>query len=329
MSKPTDRPASQDTIDLDTDDPVVEFAQEVEAGLSERPMSLPCRFLYDQRGSELFEEICKLPEYYLTRTEASILEENSSKIRELTGHVSLIELGSGTSVKTDHLLTAYGNGDTKVRYIPVDVSESAIQVAAKSIEAKHPNVDVDGIVGTYESAFPLFRQYSPSMVVFLGSTIGNFRKVGSEQFWGQIEGSLDSEDFFLLGADLVKDPDVLEAAYNDEAGVTAKFMKNMFARINRELGADIDLDQIEHVAEYNREQQQVELSAKFTSDQEVVIEPLDRSVFLSEGDTVLLEVSNKFVLDDLIAYAGDFGLETKQVFTDDERWFADLLMQKR
>jgi L-histidine N-alpha-methyltransferase len=316
-------------MDVVREDPLLDFAYEVEAGLSDRPMRIPCRFLYDARGSELFEQICDLPEYYLTRAEASILKRHSTTIQELTGSVSLVELGSGTSVKTDYLLSAYGADGERVRYVPVDVSESAMKIAAGGMKARHPRVVVEGIVGTYESAFPLFKEHSPAMVVFLGSTIGNFDRGDAELFWQRVEESLRPGDFFLLGADLVKDSAVLEAAYNDAAGVTAEFMKNLFVRMNRELGSDLDLDEIQHIAEYNSDERRVEIYANFKSDQEVAIEPLDRSVFLGAGDIVLLEVSCKFVLEDLIEYVSEFGLDTIRVFTDDEKRFADLLLQKR
>ncbi len=328
MNKPSVKTARQAVVDASEEDPLLQFAQEVEAGLRDRPMRVPCRFLYDARGSELFEQICDLPEYYLTRTEASILAQNAGTISALTGPVTLIELGSGTSVKTDHLLSAYTRHETRVRYVPVDVSEAAIQVAARSIEERHPKVEVRGIVGTYESAFPLFKDHSPSLVVFLGSTMGNFDRDESQRFWRQIEEHLCPGDFFLLGVDLVKDRAVLEAAYNDEAGVTAEFMKNIFVRMNRELGSDIDLDEIEHVAEFNPDEEQIEISARFHADQEVFIEPLDQTVFINAGESVLIEVSNKFVLDDLIEYVSDFGFETRMLFSDEKKRFADLLLQR-
>ena len=329
MGELSDTSARQVVIDATQEDPRLDFARAVDAGLSDRPRRLPCRFLYDARGSELFEQICDLPEYYLTRAEASILAEHAGAIRALTGQVSLIELGSGTSTKTDHLLSAYTADDTRVRYIPVDVSEFAIRVAARSIETRHRRVEVAGIVGTYESVFPLLKEHSPSMVVFLGSTIGNFDRHEAETFWRQVESNLCPGDFFLLGADLVKDAAVLEAAYNDAAGVTAEFMKNLFARMNRELGSGLDLDEIEHVAEYNSAAQQVEIFARFASDQEVVIQPLEQSIGIEAGETVLLEVSRKFVLEDLIEYVSKFGLDARHVFTDDEERFGDLLLQRR
>jgi L-histidine N-alpha-methyltransferase len=190
-------------------------------------------------------------------------------------------------------------------------------------------VKVAGIVGTYENAFPLFSKYAPSMVIFLGSTIGNLDPEETELFWGRVEENLSPGDFFLLGADLVKNVEVLEAAYNDSQGITAKFMKNVFARMNRELGADIDLDNIEHVAEYNPDARQVEILARFRNAQEVFFEPLESSIDIEAGESVMLEVSRKFVLEDLIDYVAENGLDTIQVFTDNEKRFADLLLRKR
>jgi L-histidine N-alpha-methyltransferase len=216
-----------------------------------------------------------------------------------------------------------------VRYVPVDVSETAIQTATGSIRGKHPTVEIAAIVGTYESALPLFGEYSPSMVIFLGSTIGNLGPLESERFWRQVGRNLAPGDFFLLGVDLVKGIDKLEAAYNDSQGVTAVFMKNLFVRMNRELGSGIEVEKIEHIAEYNAEARQVEIYARFETAQEIFIEPLDLSFNIEAGESLLLEVSRKYVLEDLLPYVSEFGLETIEVFTDDEKRFADLLLRKR
>ncbi len=315
----------RETTDTDS---ILEFAHAAASGLRDTPRWLPCRYLYDKRGSELFELICEQPEYYLTRTEASILAAHADDIRDATGPVTLIELGSGTSVKTDYLLGAYTAPGSAVRYIPVDISESALRAAAENITRGHVTVDVAGIVGTYASAFPLFREHSPCMVLFLGSTIGNLNRTESVEFWRRAEASLPCGDFFLLGVDLVKDVELIEAAYNDAAGVTAEFTKNVFARMNRELDAGIDLDQIEHVAVYNAELQRIEISARFLTEQEIHIGPLRETVTIGAGDMVMTEISRKFVLDDLEEYLADFGLDTRRVFTDEQRRFALLLLRR-
>lgn len=242
--------------------------------------------------------------------------------------MTLIELGSGSSVKTGHLLAAYTEAAGTVRYVPVDVSDSALGTAVERIDNDHPEVEVTGLVGTYASAFPKFRNYSPTMVVFLGSTIGNLNRDESLDFWTRVSENLAHGDFFLLGIDLVKDPSVLEAAYNDAAGVTAEFTRNIFRRINRELGADVDLDQIEHVATYNAEWQRIEISIRFLTEQDVLVAPVDRTIGIRAGETVMTEISRKFVLGNMTEYLSHFGLSTKRVYTDENEMFAVLLLQR-
>lgn len=315
-------------LDATHEDSLLEFARSVARGLSDTPRWLQCRYLYDAAGSVLFDEITKQPEYYLTRTENAILAEHAATIRELTGPVTLIELGSGSSVKTDHLLRAYTAGGESLRYVPVDVSETALHEAAERIMRRHPAIDPAGIVGQYEAAFPLFRQHSPCMVLFLGSTIGNLNRDESLLFWTDLSENLAPGDFVLVGVDLVKDIAVLEAAYNDQAGVTARFTKNIVTRINRELGASIDLDEVKHVSQYNEEWQRIETYLKFMSDQEVAIEPLDQSFSIAEGELVMTEISRKFVVENLLTYLTAFGLRERRVFTDGREWFAVMLLQR-
>ena len=307
---------------------IVEFAHAVVLGLSDTPRWLPCRFLYDARGSELFEEITKQPEYYPTRTEAGILERYAGDLPGLTGKVSLIELGSGSSIKTDHILRAYAEHQS-VEYVPVDVSGSAIEQASARLSRKFENVQVTGIVGTYEHAFPLVREHSPAMVMFLGSTLGNFNQTESLIFWRRVSAALQPGDFFLLGVDLVKDTAVIEAAYNDAAGVTPKFTANLFARINRELGSNVDLGTLEHVAYYNQAWRRMEMSARFTVGQRLHIAPLDVTIEIAAGEQVMIEISRKFHLGDLERFLACFELDTVATFTDERRWFGELLLKKR
>ncbi len=309
-------------------DPVLDFAMAAAEGLTANPRSLPCRYLYDRRGSELFERICELPEYYLTRTEAAILARHAADIQRETGQVTLIELGAGTSVKTDHLLAAYAGSGHKVRYMPVDISESALKIAARNINERHPGVQVMGIVGPYELAFPLFREHSPSLVLFLGSTLGNLSEAETAEFLSRISDSLSGEGYFLLGIDLVKDAAILEAAYNDRAGITAQFTENIFARMNREFDAGVDLAGIEHVATYDLERQLVDIRVRFLTEQVISITPLQRVVQVPAGEEVKIEISKKFVLDDMKHDLAQFGFEVRRVFTDDEEKFAVLLLRR-
>jgi L-histidine N-alpha-methyltransferase len=309
-------------------DEILDFATAVAAGLTDSPRWLPCRFLYDAAGSALFEEITRLPEYYLTRTETSILERAALEIRDRTGPLTLLELGSGSSTKTSLLLSAYETTADTVRYVPVDVSEAAITDARKRLAQRHPDVEVEGFVGRYEESFSLFPRHSPLMVLFLGSTIGNFNQDESLRFWKRIAANLQPGDYFLLGADLVKDRGVLESAYNDSAGITAQFTTNLFGRMNRELDAGVDVSEVEHVARYNDEWQRIEIFARFHTTQAIRIGPLDLQVVVEAGEQVMVEISRKFVVNHLATYLSVFGFEVQRVFTDDRQWFAVLLLRR-
>jgi L-histidine N-alpha-methyltransferase len=304
-----------------------DFAHAVVEGLSDDPKWLDCSYLYDERGSELFELICEQPEYYLTRTEAEILRLYAREISALTGEVNLVELGSGTSVKTRHILNAYLAELEDPHYVPVDVSASALHSARRSIARTHPDVLFSGVIGTYESAMPLLSELSPAMVIFLGSTIGNMDEIQAAAFFEDLSRHMEVGDFVLLGVDLVKDQGILEAAYNDAAGVTAMFTLNIFERMNRELGAEIDTDRINHVARYNPGRKCIETSAEFLSDQVIDVAPLERSFRIARGERVAIEISRKFDLDELVPALRRRGLETQRVFTDPRDWFALLLLQ--
>jgi L-histidine Nalpha-methyltransferase len=304
------------------------FARSVENGLGATPRRLDCRFLYDAKGSALYEQICIQPEYYLTRTEAAILARHAAEIRAITGPVTLIELGSGSSVKTDYLLSAYATEPYWLRYLPIDVSESALRQAGRTISRRYPNVRFTAINGTYEDAFPVFETVSPALVLFLGSTIGNLDEPAARRFWQAISTNMAGGDYFLLGVDLVKDKAILEAAYDDAAGVTAAFTRNLFARMNRELGAAIATEAIEHVARYRIAGERIEIHGRFTTDQVINIATHDQSIAIRAGEEILVEISRKFRVEALAADLAGYGLELKKSFTDEQGWFALLLLQK-
>ncbi len=321
-------PPSQSTTMPQVDAAVRDFALAVAQGLTDAPRWVPARFLYDAAGSALFEQISELPEYYLTRTEAAILARSAPEISRLTGPATLIELGSGSSVKTDHLLRAYTRGNGALRYVPVDVSASVLQVAAERIGDRLPSVVVSGVNGEYESAFPLLAHHAPSLLLFLGSTLGNLNHAESVVFWRRVADAMPAGSHLLLGVDLVKDPALLHAAYNDAAGVTARFTRNLFARMNRELDAGLDIDRIEHVARWNDEWQRIEIFGRFATTQRLAIRPLDIELTIPEGEQVMTEVSRKFVLPRLTAYLACFGFRLVRAFTDERQWYAVLLLQK-
>jgi len=304
------------------------FAESVCAGLGRHPKRLECRFLYDARGSELYEQICAQPEYYPTRTEAAILRRYARPISELTGPCHLVELGSGSSTKTDYLLAAYQEQGRPVCYTPIDISATALKMAGRAIITKRPTVQVVGIHGTYRDSFPLLQCASPALLIFLGSSIGNCSPEEQQDFWQEVVASMQPGDYFLLGIDLVKDKRILEAAYNDAAGVTAAFTKNYFARMNRELGCAVELDDIEHIAFYNEEAHRIEIYAEFRTPRSIEIVPARRKFAVGGGERILVEISGKFQLPAMQRSMLDHGLRTVRTFTDDRQWFALLLLQK-
>jgi L-histidine N-alpha-methyltransferase len=309
-------------------DQLADFTASVCAGLSGDPRQLECRFLYDARGSELYELICQQPEYYPTRTEAAILQRHARSIRELTGPCHLIELGSGSSAKTDYLLAAYQDQAPPLCYTPIDISVTALKRAGRAIINKRPGVQVVGIHGTYQDSLPLVQCASPALLIFLGSTIGNFTSQEQQDFWPEVADSLQPGDYFLLGIDLVKDKSILEAAYNDAAGITAAFTRNYFARMNRELGCSLELGGIKHVAYYNDTKQRIEIHAEFRDPQTITIPAAARSFRVASGERILIEVSAKFNHEVVAQTLRRHGLQSVRTFMDDQRWFALLLLRK-
>lgn len=306
----------------------LDFALSVSAGMRNAPRSIPSRFLYDARGSMLFEQITRQPEYYLTRTEASILAASALAIRDAAGPVNLVELGSGNSEKTDYLLHAWSVRGDGVTYIPVDVCQSALAKARRAINRRRSNVQVLCMNMDYRQAFESLPDLSPALVLFLGSSIGNFPENEMSRFLQQLHASMEPGDLFLGGFDLVKDREVINPAYNDAAGVTARFTRNLFARMNRELGSGIRLAEVEHRARYSEERQRVEIDAVFTTTQEIVIAPLGDRLTIEPGEAVRTEICRKFRLETLVPFLESFGFRTRNVFTDARAWFALVLLQK-
>jgi L-histidine N-alpha-methyltransferase len=309
-------------------DQVRDFFNSVTNGLGQSPPVLECRFLYDARGSELYELITEQPEYYPTRTEASILKKRAAEISSLTGPCTLIELGSGSSVKTDYLLSAYQANSENICYTPIDISANALKDAGRSIIQQRPDVQVVGIHGTYADSFPLIRCASPSLVIFLGSTIGNFTPEEEHIFWSDISENMQTGDHFLLGVDLVKNKELLHAAYNDRKGITEQFTKNYFVRMNRELDTGIDLDSIAHVAFFNPDLEQMEIYLEFLADQTITL-PGQKIFAVARGERIMLEISRKFRLPSVIENLASYGLQTVRTYTDEQDWFGLLLLEKK
>ncbi len=305
------------------------FAQSIARGLSDHPRWLHCRYLYDAAGSDAFERICEQPEYYQTRTEAALLAEHAATIRQLAPVPTLVELGSGSSVKTRHLLDAWTKGDAPARYVPVDISVDMLRATSITLARAYPTLTLDGIAASYERAFPLLRDLSPFMLVFLGSTIGNLDPQETADFLDRVSASLVPGDHVLLGIDLVKDVRTLEAAYNDRAGWSAAFTRNLFARMNRELGTQLDLDAIEHVAYYNGRLDRIEIYARFARAAVIELRDLGQRFRIAPGEMICTEISRKFTVDEVVANTARFGFTPVRTFTDPMRAFAVLLLRLR
>ncbi|MEU3914467.1 L-histidine N(alpha)-methyltransferase [Streptomyces sp. NPDC029721] len=293
--------------------------KDVLRGLTRVPKELPPKWFYDARGSELFEEITRLPEYYPTRAEREILLGRAREIAAVTGARTLVELGSGSSEKTRHLIEALPALET---YVPVDVSESALTGAAESLLAAHPGLKVHALLADFTAPLHLPDSPGPRLVVFLGGTIGNLRPAERAVFLASVRAMLSPGDALLMGTDLVKDEAVLVAAYDDAQGVTAEFDKNVLAVIDRELGADFHTADFDHVAVWNREHEWIEMRLRARSAVTVKIRALDLVVPFAEGEEILTEISAKFRQEGVRRELAEAGLELSQWWTDSEGRFA-------
>lgn len=304
--------------------------QDVIDGLTQTPKSLPPKYFYDQRGSELFEKICTLPEYYPTRTEASIFERYAHEIVTLTGACELVELGSGSATKTRILLDAYQAQELPLSYVPVDVSGNILQISSHELLADYPSLSIHGLISTYEPALQaLPALHLPTrMVMFIGSTIGNLDPASCQQFLQQVSAALDPGQFFLLGLDLQKESAVIEAAYNDAQGVTAEFNLNMLQHLNSRYGGDFDLNNFSHVAIYNQDEHQIEMYLESLRSQPVTLKSLNLTIQFDQGERLLSEISRKFNPTQMTDQLAQHGLKVLKTFTDERRWFGLMLAQK-
>lgn len=297
--------------------------RDVRDGLTRIPKTLPPKWFYDSVGSELFDQITRLPEYYPTRAEAQILMARAGDIAAASGADTLVELGSGTSEKTRMLLDALREHGSLRRFIPFDVDSSVLKAAGAAIEAEYPGIEIEAVCGDFEEHLGKIPSAGRRLVAFLGSTIGNLTPGPRAQFLASVSESMQRGDTLLLGTDLIKDPDRLVRAYDDAAGVTARFNRNVLSVVNRELAADFDLDAFEHVARWNPGEERIEMWLRSTRAQRVHIASLALDVDFADGEEMLTEVSCKFrpagVDEELSAVglrrthwwtdeAGDFGL---------------------
>ncbi|MGZ4758568.1 MAG: L-histidine N(alpha)-methyltransferase, partial [Acidimicrobiales bacterium] len=288
---------------------------DVAKGLVASPKELPPKWFYDDRGCELFDQITRLPEYYPTEAERTILRAEADAIVAASGADTLVELGSGTSDKTRVLLDAFTRAGQLRRFCPFEISESTLRAAAASISREHPGVEVHAVVGDFERHLGQLPQGGRRMVAFLGSTIGNFTPGERARFFTDLVGGLHPGDSLLLGTDLVKDVDRLEAAYDDAAGVTAEFNLNVLRVMNRELQADFDLGQFAHLAPYDRDEEWIEMRLRSLADQTVHIRALDLEVDFARGEEVRTEISAKFRRPGVEAELAEAGLQVVRWMT--------------
>ena len=267
---------------------------DVRDGLGKSPKTLPPKWFYDSVGSDLFDQITRLPEYYPTRAEAEILTARAGEIVAAAGADTLVELGSGTSEKTRTLLSALRDQGLLRRFIPFDVDASVLRAAGAAIEAEYPGTEIQAVCGDFEEHLGKIPDVGRRLVAFLGSTIGNLTPQPRAAFLASVSETMNPGDTLLLGTDLVKDTDRLVRAYDDAAGVTAQFNRNVLAVVNRELAADFDLDSFDHVARWNPGEERIEMWLKSTRAQRVHIAALDLDVDFADGEEMLTEVSSKF-----------------------------------
>lgn len=308
---------------------------DVVAGLTHRPKFLPPKYFYDDRGSELFEQITDTPEYYPTRTEELILQQSAAEIVSITGPCEVIELGSGSARKTRVLIEAYwsvGRGDAPaLRYLPVDVSGQILKDSSRELVEAYPGLQIWGLIGTYEQALGNLppRELSSRMVLFLGSTVGNLTPPETEAFLRYVAGALKSGEYFLIGFDLQKDPEIIEAAYNDADGVTAAFNLNMLQHLNGRFDGNFRVDQFAHRAFYDTNHHRIEMHLESGQAQTASLGALDLSIDFAAAETIRTEISRKFTIEGMHRTFADCGYDPVRHWTDSRDWFALSLYRKR
>jgi L-histidine Nalpha-methyltransferase len=298
-----------------------ELRADVVAGLTAGQKWLPPKWFYDAEGSELFEKITQLPEYYPTRSEREVLAAHAGDVAELTGAHTLVELGSGSSEKTRLLLDALTGHGTLEAFVPLDVSESALAEAAESISADYPGLAVRGVVGDFTQHLALLPGGQPRVVAFLGGTIGNFLPAERATFLRSVREVLDEGEWLLLGTDLVKDAGILERAYDDAAGVTAEFDKNVLRVINARLGANFDPDEFDHVSYWDAENEWIEMRLRARRELTVEIPGADLTVSFAEGEHIRTEISAKFRPGGIEAELAAAGFALERWWMDSQQRF--------
>jgi L-histidine N-alpha-methyltransferase len=298
-------------------------------GLGSFPKHLPPKWFYDERGSQLFDDITRLDEYYPTRRETEILEREAAHIAARTGARTLLELGSGTSTKTKLLLDALASAGTLTHIVPFDVCEAILREAGPELSARYPGVQVDAVVGDFERHLGRLQMGDATLVAFLGGTIGNLAPTERAKFLGELADQMESGDWLLLGTDLVKDPARLVAAYDDRQGVTAEFNRNVLHVLNRELDGDLVPERFAHVARWDPDEQWMEMHLRADGDQHARLAALDLDVDVADGELIHTEISAKFTRGRIEGELAAAGLDLVDLLTDADGDFAVSLAAKR
>lgn len=299
------------------------MAEDIREGLSRPQKTLPCKYFYDERGSRLFEEICRLPEYYLTRAEMAILEQRAPELMEGLFDLDLVEIGSGANWKIKILFSAADRLQRKtLRYVPVDVCEEELLVSARDLLNSFPELAIHGVVGDFTCHMDRVPNERQRKFAFFGSTIGNFTAEDSASFLSHVADSMNRGDTFLLGCDMIKSVQIMEKAYNDSRGVTAAFNKNILQVINDELAANFDLNDFRHVAYFNHEEQRIEMHLEAARDMDVVISDLGMAFDFRKGETIHTEICRKFTPATMKQMVEEAGFRIDKWLTDDKRAFS-------
>ena len=306
------------------------FAEEISYSLNQNSKFINPKFFYDKKGSKLFESICLLPEYYPTRTEISILKKLKHDLPSyLDENINLVELGSGTSVKTRLILDIFTKLQPKTEYFPIDISEILTE-SSEQLLKDYDTLHITGIIDTYEGGLEFLKSYDDkkNLILFLGSSFGNFTPDDGKLFLEKIFSTMKSGDLFLIGLDLVKGKNILESAYDDSQGVTAKFNLNVLSRINDELDADFDINNFSHYSIYNENAQRIEMNLKSLVSQSVIIGKSNLSLNLDKGELIHTEYSHKYHISQIKKLLNDVGFEFKNMWLDDEKHFSLTLVSK-
>ena len=306
------------------------FAEEISLSLGKTSKSIHPKFFYDKKGSDLFEKICSVSEYYPTRTEISILEKLQNELSSfLDEDFRLVELGSGSSTKTRLILDFLTSSQKTTEYFPIDISEILAE-SSEELLNDYNNLSITGIIDTYEGGLEFLKTYDEknNLIIFLGSSFGNFSPIDGYQFLEKVYDTMKTGDLFLIGLDLVKDKTILESAYNDLEGITSKFNLNVLSRINDELDADFNLNNFSHHAIYNEKDQRIEMYLKSLVDQSIIVSKSDLELKLQKDELIHTEYSHKYRLSQIHDLLDDIGFELQHTWLDEKKYFSLTLVSK-